>query len=394
MHKLILSEAPTPYLARAKTEYGKYADDYPILKTLLMKNPVVYFLLPAVVAVLTVSAICRAQEADPTHAFRQNERLGRGGNIGNILYKWDDWDKEWEQKEMDIMREAGLRGIRINIRPFLHVNRDRHSLPEREAHGYDGELLLNLEPPYVISDAFFERLDWTVQEALARDFTVIIDHHQYRVMGQDPMGLRELFLATWEQLAEHYRDYPDNVYFGLLNEPNGNLTPYLWNYFMMDAWRIVRRTNPGRTLVIGPGRWNGFDALDDLRLPVEDRNIIVEVHYYSPHSFTHQGVAGRPTGVEWNGTPEEKQVVVADFEKAAAWGKQHNRPLFLGEFGVIRDADEDSAFRWLTFVVEQMEKHGMSWSMWDLMGSHMGAFDPERRTWNLGRKNAILPPGK
>jgi len=334
-----------------------------------------------------------AQPDNPKHAFEQNHRLGRGGNFGNILYQWDEWDKAGDQKDMDVMKEEGMTGLRINLRPFLHMNRpEQYALIQDEAHGRRLDLLLNEGPPYKISDAFFERLDWTVHEALKRGFTVIIDNHQYRVMGKDPMALREMFLASWEQMAAHYKDYPDNVYFGLLNEPNNHLTPYLWNYFMMDAYEIVRKSNPGRTLVIGPGNWNGFSALDELKLPKADRNIIVEVHYYSPHRFTHQGVDGRPTGITWRGTKEEKQAVIDDFNKAAAWGRKNDRPLFLGEFAVINKADTLSAQLWLKFVVEQMEHHGMSWSMWNLMGSNMGAYDQQSDAWIQHRKNAILPP--
>ncbi len=349
---------------------------------------------------ISISLVCLLLTVQPTlsqekttDAFEQNKKLGRGGNFGNILYQWDDWNKERDRDDMDKMREVGMKGIRINTRPFLHMNQEPgYNLSREAAHGRVIDILLEKEPPYVLSEEFFERLDWTVNEALKRGFTVIIDNHQYRVMGQDPMGLRDMFLASWQQMADHYKDYPANVYFGILNEPNRNLTPYLWNYFMMDAYEIIRESNPNRTLVTGPGKWNGIDALDELELPEEDRNIIVEVHYYSPHSFTHQGIAGRETNVTWEGTPEQKQAVEEDFEKAVEWAEKHNRPLYLGEYGVIHTADRQSAEKWLGFVVSQMEKHGMSWAMWDLMGSHMGAFDEEKREWIEYRKNAILPP--
>jgi endoglucanase len=342
---------------------------------------------------LSASVNSYGQDTTSTYAFKQNERLGRGGNIGTILYNWENWDKEREREEMDKMREIGLKGMRINTRPFLHMNKEAgYGLSRNEAHGYSEELLLAKEPPYIISEAFFERLDWTVKEALERGFTVIIDNHQYRVMGKDPMGLKEMFDASWEQMAKHYKDYPDNVYFGLLNEPNGHLTSYLWNYLMMDAYRIVRKSNPNRTLVIGPGNWNGINALEDLRLPEEDRNIIVEIHYYSPHIFTHQRISGRDTVVTWNGTPEEIKAVEEDFNKAAEWGKKRNRPLFLGEFGVANTADRISTVKWLKIVVEQMEKYGMSWSMWDLMGSNMGIYDEKNREWIKHRKDAIVSP--
>ena len=324
--------------------------------------------------------------------FKQNERLGKGGNFGSILYTWDNWDKELDISDMNKMKEIGMTGIRINTRPFLHMNKEPgYTLLWDEANGRREDLLYNMKAPFTISKEFFDRLDWTVHEALGRGFTVIIDNHQYRVMGKDPMALRDMFLASWEQMAEHYKDYPDNVYFGVLNEPNGNLTPYLWNYFMMDAWRIIRKSNPYRTLVIGPGDWNNIEGLGEFRLPENDRNIIVEIHYYSPHRFTHQGVEGRESGITW-GTPEEMKAVTNDFNIAVEWAEKHNRPLFLGEFGVSSKAEQSSAVKWLHYVVSQAENNKISWSMWDLMGSGMGIYDDERKTWIVDRKNAIIFP--
>jgi endoglucanase len=308
-------------------------------------------------------------ELDIPDVFEQNKRLGGGANIGSILYRWDNWDEEREKEELDLLKELGMKGVRINTRPFLHAEE---------------------EPPYTLSEEYFNRLDWLVNEALERGFTVIIDEHQYRVMGKDPMGLKDIFLSTWRQMAEHYKDYPDNVYFGLLNEPNNNLTPYLWNYIMKEAYDIVRESNPARTLVIGPGNWNKIYELETLVLPEEDRNIIVEIHFYNPHNFTHQGVDGRETGIVWPATPEETQALIDEFKFAADWGKQHNRPLFLGEFGVNKAADQVSAARWLRSAREQMEKYEMSWSMWNMMGSNFGMYDEKKKEWIEPRKNAVL----
>jgi len=302
-------------------------------------------------------------------AFEQNQRLGGGANVGSILYRWDEWDEEREKRELDLLKGLGLKGIRINTRPFLHATE---------------------EYPYTLSQEFYNRLDWLVNESLKRGFTVIIDEHQYRVMGKDPMGLKDIFLETWRQMAEHYKDYPDNVYFGLLNEPNNNLTPYLWNYFLKEVYDIVRESNPTRTLVIGPGNWNKIYELESLELPEEDRNIIVEIHFYNPHSFTHQGVQGREEGIIWPANPEEIQALIDEFQFAADWGEEHDRPLFLGEFGVYKAADQESAVRWLRSAREQMEKHGMSWSMWNMMGSNMGIYDEEKETWIIPRMNAVL----
>ena len=334
------------------------------------RNHLIFFLT------FIVLAFVKCQSPKPVEkdlkipdAFEQNKRLGGGSNVGSILYRWDTWDEEREKEELDKMKALGLKGVRINTRPYLHAEEN---------------------PPFILSPMFFERLDWLINESLDRGFTVIIDQHQYRVMGKDPMALQDIFLETWRQMAEYYKDYPDNVYFGLLNEPNNNLTPYLWNYFLMDVYEILRESNPTRTLVIGPGNWNKIYELETLELPDEDRNIIVEIHFYNPHSFTHQGVAGRESGIIWPASPEEVQDLEDEFKFAAEWGKKHNRPLFLGEFGVNKAADEESAARWLRSAREQMKKYDMSWSMWNLMGSNFGMYDEDKKEWIISRKKAVM----
>ena len=316
----------------------------------------------------------KVKESIPPDAFAQNERLGKGGNIGNIHYRFDTWNKEREQQHLDLIKEIGLNNIRVNTGPFAHATENA---------------------PYTLSQAFFERLDWTIDQTLSRDLTVIIDNHEFHAMADDPMGNNEIFLSTWKQMAEHYKDYPDNVYFGVLNEPNGHLTPYLWNYILADAIKVIRQSNPNRTLVIGPARWNRIKFLKFLELPEDDRNIIVEIHYYSPHRFTHQGVPWSEgsdvwLGTTWRGEPEEKQAIIDEFKIAVDWAKQNNRPLYLGEFGVYKKADMESRVQWLTFVIEQAEKNNISWAIWDLMGINFGIWDESKNSWIAPLKGAIL----
>ena len=320
----------------------------------------------------------------PPDVFKQCERLGRGGNFGDILYKDGhfghiiyrnpDWDKEKEKKELGLMKDIGMRHVRICIAPFGSADENSS---------------------YTLTKDFFERLDWTIHTALSDSLAVIIDQHEFNAMAEDPMAKKEMFLLTWKQIAEHYKDYPNQVYFGVLNEPNGNLTPYLWNYFCADAIKIIRASNPYRTLLVGPGTWNNIESLQYLKLPENDRNIIVEFHYYKPYHFTHQGAewdsqSGAWMGTTWRGTPEEKQAVLDDFNMVVDWGKNNNRPMYLGEFGVLNHADTESRAQWLSFIVHEAEINNIPWARWDLIGPYFGIYDPSKGTWIVPLKDAIL----
>jgi endoglucanase len=307
--------------------------------------------------------------------FEQNQCLGRGVNIigyDEVLWKSRDLGR-MRDKHFKQIKQAGFNHVRINLHPFKHMD----------------DL-----PPYTIRSEWFQTLDWAVTQALDNGLIVILDMHQFNAMGQDPVGLKFKFLAVWEQLAVRYQESPNTVLFELLNEPNGLLTPALWNDLLMEAYHIIRRTNPNRTLIIGPAFWNGIDHLNELELPEGDQNIIATVHYYHPMPFTHQGAPWSKhrdeTGVEWRGTQEEQQRIIADFEKAQVWAKQHNRPILLGEFGVYDRADIASRVCYTNFVARHAEQLGWSWSYWQF-DSDFVVYDIDQDCWVTPIRDALIP---
>ena len=309
--------------------------------------------------------------------FRKNQLLGRGVNILGYDPIWKKRSKaRMKDEHFRRIKEAGFSNIRIPLYPF----RDS-----------------GINEKYRVAKSWFETLDWAIEQSLSEGLLPILDFHEFGAMGQDPLGNRKRFLATWKQIGEHYKDYPDKVVFEILNEPNKELTPELWNQFHSEALAIIRRTNLTRTVIIGPGYWNNIDYLDKLELPEDDRDIIVTVHYYRPMDFTHQGASWAglqdKVGVEWKASPEEKQAVINDFEKAQAWAKKHERPLFLGEFGAYDKADMGSRVRYIGFVARQAEKMGWSWAYWQF-DSDFIVYDIPNNRWIEPILNALIPHKK
>ena len=321
----------------------------------------------------------KAVFADPF--FRQLKPVfGRGVNLGNALEapKEGDWGVVLKEEYFEKIKDAGFDSVRIPVRWSAHA--------EESA-------------PYRIDPKFFDRVDWAVNQALQRRLTPIVNMHNYDGIMDEPDKHAERFLALWQQIAEHYKDYPPALALELLNEPHGNLTAEKWNRLLGKAIAVVRRTNPSRKIVVGPVGWNGINDLGSLELPEKDRNLVVTVHYYNPFHFTHQGAswAGPESqkwlGTKWTGSKAEQQAVVRDLDTATAWAVKHRRPLYLGEFGAYSKADMESRARWTRFVADEAVRQKMGFGYWEFC-SGFGVYDPEKNQWIEPLKDALLSSGQ
>ncbi len=313
----------------------------------------------------------------PGDPFVVTARLGRAVNLGNALEapREGEWGVVLSEEYFQLIKDAGLSGVRIPIRWSAHAA---------------------TRAPYTIDPSFFARVDWAVDQALSRGLVVIVNMHHYEEIFREPAAHRERFLALWAQIAEHYKAYPADLLFEPLNEPNGALTSAVWNRLLKDAIATIRQTNPERNIVAGPANWNGIGYLSTLDLPAADRHIIVTVHYYEPFRFTHQGAewvsgAGAWLGTTWRGTEAEKGAIRRDLDLAAGWGRAHNRPVFLGEFGAYSKAEMAHRALWTATVAREAEKRGMSWAYWEFCAG-FGVYDPARGQWNKLLLEALVPP--
>ncbi len=323
---------------------------------------------------LALRAAEKAAAPQAVDAAEQNKRLGRGVNIIGYDPLWRSRDKaRFQNEHFKLIHEAGFSNVRINLAPFQYGRADADNK---------------------IGPAWFETLDWAVQQALANKLMVILDFHEYNAMGRDPEQNQKRFLDMWGQIAEHYKAAPSEVLFEILNEPNGKLTPELWNKLLREALAVIRRSNPTRTVIVGPGQWNGIGALEKLELPEDDRSLIVTVHYYSPMEFTHQGAAWAnlqgKTGVAWEGTAKQRAAIEQDFGKAQTWAQKHNRPVFLGEFGAYDKGEMASRVRWTDAVARQAEKLGWSWAYWQF-DSDFVVYDIPKKQWVEPIRDALVP---
>ena len=336
-------------------------------------------------AILTVAGLAGISAHAQTDVFAQNQRLGRGINIPGAFDRAGNAvpDPPMKAEYFQKIKDAGFASVRLVIRWSSYSQPD---------------------PPFQIEAGFQKKLDWAVERCLANRLAVVLDFHYYPLISftgtemsqEDPQKNHARFLALWRQVAEHYRESPPEVMFGLLNEPSRpNLGIEGWNNLVAETIPLMRSSNPTRTILVQTANAGGFGPIESLRLPENESNVIIEVHYYDPGKFTHQQAPWSNNriykDVPWTGSDEEKAAVYEAFGRVAAWGRKNNRPLYLGEFGAYQAADMPSRARWTDYVARTAERNGMSWAYWGFWRCGFDAFDPKAEAWIEPLLKALVP---
>jgi endoglucanase len=324
------------------------------------------------VTLALLTAACAGTVESPVSAAPPSAELRRGVNILGYDPIWQDPARaRFQERHFAEIRRGGFDFVRVNLHAFAHMDAQNR-----------------------ISPAWLERLDWIVREAGKAGLGVILDQHDFMACAENAATCRTRLAAFWEQVAPRYANAPQSVYFELLNEPNGQLDAPTWNVVLAELLEIVRRTNPTRTVIIGPTRWNNFAELPTLRLPEADRNILVTFHYYDPFRFTHQGTSWTDlqslSGVAW--TEADRAQIRADFARVREWSRANNRPVLLGEFGAYDRSGTPLEMRtaYTDAIAREAEAAGFGWAYWQF-DSDFIVWDMARNGWNEPILRALMP---
>jgi endoglucanase len=277
--------------------------------------------------------------------------------------------------------------------------------------GYKMDEAASTGPNYALPSEDLQILqkmvDWCLEEGL---IAVVDPVHNWA--NNNNTGGAVAFAATeeeynklgkiWEQVADHFASYDNaSVVFEVFNEPhNGH-----------DVARIIStsltsiRSSLGNEerIVIVPG--DGFstrqaliDAFNNDEIPFDDLYLIGTFHYYDPFSFTKVSNTNPGYNPVW-GTTAELAQVATDFDAVVSannsWATRNLTeplPIYLGEFGVDNEADNQGSDRkkWLSWIRMQAEARGMSWAHWNMYQNQpatkgMGA-------WTTGSNGTIKNP--
>ncbi|NNU16287.1 glycoside hydrolase family 5 protein [Parvularcula sp. ZS-1/3] len=223
------------------------------------------------------------------------------------------------------------------------------------------------EEPFTIDPAFFERVDALVEPALAMDLNVILNIHHFDEVMEEPRDYARKFLGLWRQIATHYNDAPDSLWYETLNEPRDALEGELMRAYQDVAVKGIREIDPERIIILMGDNWSSIRSLET-NMDAPDENIVFSFHYYDPFEFTHQGAEwlgeNMPKGKRGWGNTDERQALKRDADTAAAFAEATGHRVFLGEIGVNSAAKNRERVKYMGAVAEEMEKRDIAWCIW------------------------------
>jgi endoglucanase len=340
---------------------------------------ILQFLLAASLMFLTTS--------ETTHG----SGYGKGVNISHYLSqlgprKFAD-KKQFNEKDMSWIAARGYDHIRLPV---------------------DGPNIMNKDGS--IRNSRLKAIDRTLEWAKKHGLNVILDIH--KLPGTAFSGdidarlftnpeMQEQALNLWTVLANRYKSFGQELRFEIINEPVAP-DPLLVNAFYEKAIRVIRDISPNRPIMLGSNRWQRFDTVEYLEPLLKYPNIIIAVHFYDPHLFTHQkaGWVGldhpQMPDIPFPGKVPElrkyvdkdhyslnrvgdtltEEEVEKDFKTLAMWANEHNSDLHLGEFGVYDKVLPQYRKNWYNLVLGLCDKYDIGWAVWDYRGS-FGVRDEE-----------------
>jgi hypothetical protein len=177
------------------------------------------------------------------------------------------------------------------------------------------------------------------------------------------------FVEVWQHIARRYRDARCVWGYDLANEPVENVVAedlLDWEELALRTARAIRTIDADRTIIVEPDQWGNPEALRHFQ-PLDVPNVVYSVHMYLPHRFTHQGVhnpsdpplvyPGTIDGQFW-----DKEKIEQALAPVVEFQKRYGVHVYIGEFSAIRWAPDNSAYRYLSDLVDVFESHGWDWS--------------------------------
>lgn len=281
-------------------------------------------------------------------------KMGRGLNLGNVLSApvEGNWAGAATEQYFIDVANAGFKNVRIPMDFFgTRTSGSNAGYSANASTSFTGS-----RSDYIVSSTYLDRIEQVIQWGLNQDLVIVLDFHGATLKSEfiytfdppdgtsppHPTSAKRAadlakFYSIWEQIADRFKNYSDDLIFEVINEPYFHISDSEMDEINSEVISIVRASggnNSTRKIVVTGGSQNSFRAITSIgdQIINSDNYLIATFHYYLPFSFTKSSDY-RYIDNNW-GTSQEKNDVDDDFQTVANWANRFDPPVavYLGEF--------------------------------------------------------------
>jgi len=282
------------------------------------------------------------------------DKMGRGLNLGNVLSApvEGNWSGPATEQYFTEVAEAGFSNVRIPIDFFgerTTGDTSEFSVSANTAYGGSGD-------DFVVDASYLDRLEQVIGWGLSKNLVIVLDFHGATLKSEfiytfdeskgeftHPSSAKRAadltkFYSIWEQVANRFKDYSDDLVFEIINEPYFHISESEMNTINNEVVSIIRNSGGGnitRKIILVGGTKTSYEAITtiDSQILNDDDYLIATFHYYRPFSFTKSSDDTFDTN-NW-GSQSDKNNVDFEFDIVKSWADSFNPPVavYLGEFG-------------------------------------------------------------
>ena len=281
-------------------------------------------------------------------------KMGRGINLGNVLSApvEGNWAGAATEQYFIDVANAGFKNVRIPMDFFgTRTSGSNAGYSTNANTSFTGT-----RSDYVVSSTYLNRIEQVIQWGLNQGLVIVLDFHGATLKSEfiytfdsekgeytHPTSAKRAadlskFYSIWEQIADRFKNYSDDLVFEVINEPYFHISEAEMNEINSEVISTVRASggnNATRKIIITGGTKNSYEAITTISSQIinNDDYLIATYHYYRPFQFTKSSDYRFNTN-SW-GTNADKNTVDNEFDVVQNWANGFNPPVavFLGEFG-------------------------------------------------------------
>ena len=280
-------------------------------------------------------------------------KMGRGINLGNVLSApvEGNWSGAATEQYFIDVAQAGFKNVRIPMDFF--GSRTTGSTSSFNPSANTSTTVDRAQ--FQVSASYLNRLEEVITWGLNQGLVMVLDFHGATLKSEfiytfdssessytHPTSAKRAadlakFYSIWEQIADRFKNYSDDLVFEVINEPYFHISAAEMNEINSEVISIVRASggnNATRKIIITGGTKNSYEAITTIGSQIinNDDYLIATYHYYRPFQFTKSSDYRFNTN-SW-GSNEDKNTVDNEFDIVLNWANQFSPPVavYLGEF--------------------------------------------------------------